>query len=501
MRNGRETVMIGPPVGLSSDSGPWRGLKNPIPRSTPNGPGSYIPSMPSMTKRCQRLLLALITASCILQTALGSETIYSNSLGLSLEVPDGTNQVGASQPGQPAFLVLREGSTPPRWSLRIERLVSEAETATDLLLDLIGRGESQGSSVEILAREPIQIGDQKASTTWISESQSGGKKVVFGWLVLPTARNDYVVATAITLPSQWETTREDMTAIFSSLSVQDPKSMVVDRESMLQRGNQLVESLTEDDLRKLIGFKELRRIYRDGSGTDTEIGYSLIEVAEAPRGMIKRQRSPDRYSAEEQEQGLLVMEHSRIVADAQRQIYVDLLSLQWMSWDMQREAWAITATRRQGEARATETEVGFRTEPSLGSPRPRLHVIKQDDEIGLRQPYEWVVPEGWLPRPLTGLVSRLIPHQPQQIAFVIYDHTSQVPALTIRTDEWSPDSTIAGRWILESRVGEQGFPTRTLFDRSGNFLRLAQPGGNTIEPSTVADIQRRWDQAGLRTEE
>ena len=81
--------------------------------------------------------------------------------------------------------------------------------------------------------------------------------------------------------------------------------------------------------------------------------------------MIKRQRSPERYSAEEQEQGLLVMEHSRIVADAQRQVYVDLLSLQWMSWDMKREAWTITATRRQGEARATETEVGPPNRPGI----------------------------------------------------------------------------------------------------------------------------------------
>ena len=501
MRNGRETVMIGPSVGLSSDSTMWSGLKNTIRPATRNGLGGYIPPMPAMTNRFHRILLSTIAALCIHQTALGSETIYGNSLGLSLEVPRGTNQLGASQPGQPAFLLLREGSDPPRWSLRVERLASKAATATDLLLELIGRGESEGTSVEILAREAIRIGDQEASTTWVSESQPGGKKVVFGWLVLPTARNDYVVATAITLPSQWETTREDMKAIFGSLRVQDPQSMAVDREVMLQKGSQLIESITEDELRKLIGTSELRRIYRGGSGSDTEIGYSLIEVAEAPRGMIKRQRSPDRYSTEEQEQGLLVMEHSRIVADAQRQIYVDLLSLQWMSWDMQREAWAITATRRQGEARATETEVGFRTEPSLGSPRPRLHVIKQDDEIGLRQPYEWVVPEGWLPRPLTGLVSRLIPHQAQQLAFVIYDHTAQIPALTIRRDEWLPDSTIDGRWILESRVGEQGFPTRTIFDGNRNFLRLSQPGGNTIEPSTAADIQRRWDQAGLRTEE
>lgn len=501
MRNGRETVMIGPPVDLSSDSGVRLPLKKAISLPPPSGPGSYIPPMPPMLSRCRSLLLALCAASCCLQTAWGTETIYSNSLGLSLKVPDGTNQVGASQAGQPAFLVLREGSDPPRWSLRIERLISEAATATDLLLELIGRGADQGTSVEILAREPLRIGDQEASTTWISESQANGKKVVFGWLVLPTVRNDYVVATAITLPSQWEACREDMAAIFTSLDVQDPKSMVEDRESMLETGHSLVQSLTEDDLRKLIGFKELRRVYRDGSGSDTEVGYSLIEVAEAPRGMIKRQRSPERYSAEEQEQGLLVMEHSRIVADAQRQVYVDLLSLQWMSWDMKREAWTITATRRQGEARATETEVGFRTEPSLGSPRPRLHVIKQDDEIGLRQPYEWIVPEGWLPRPLTGLISRLIPHRSQQVAFVIYDHTATVPALTIRTDVWSPDPTIDGRWILESRVGEQGFPTRILFDRSRNFLRLSQPGGNTIEPSTVTDIQRRWDQAGLRTEE
>lgn len=457
--------------------------------------------MPPIHSPQRHLLKVLITACCCLQAPLAADTIYSNSLGLSLEVPDGTDQVGASSPGQPAFLVLREGSTPPRWSLRIERLVVDAPTATDLLLDLISRGEDQGASVEILDRQPIRIGEREASTTWIRETQPGGDSVIFGWLVLPTARNDYVVATAITLPADLQATRKDMAPIFSSLEVKDPQVMVQDRESMLKKGQQLVQSLTEDDLRKLIGFKELRRIYQGNGTDDTEVGYSLIEAVEAPRGAIKRHRNPKRYSTEEQEQGLLVMEHSRIVADAQREIYVDLLSLQWLSWDMQREAWTITATRRQGEARATETEVGFRTEPSLGSPRPKLHVIKQDDDIGLRQPYEWVVPEGWLPRPLSGLISRLAPREQQQLAFVTYDHASTVPALTMRVDAWTPDPDIQGRWILESNVGEQGFPTRVLFDRNGNFLRLTQPGGNTIEPSSVAEIQRRWDQAGLSTEE
>ena len=176
-----------------------------------------------------------------------------------------------------------------------------------------------------------------------------------------------------------------------------------------------------------------------------------------------------------------------------------MLSLQWVSWDLQREAWTIVATRRQGEAHMTENEVGFRTEPSLGSPRARLHVIKQDDDIGLRQPYEWVVPDGWLPRPLAGLLSRLVPQQQQSYAFITYDHTGSTPSLALRTDAWTTDASLPNRWNLESRIGEQGLPARATYDRNANLLRLVQPSGNIIEPSTVDDIQQRWDRAGLET--
>ena len=435
------------------------------------------------------------------QAALGTETIVSNSLGLALEVPDGTLQTGASQAGQPAFLVLREGGSMPSWSMRIERLVSEVSTSDALLLELVSKGQSVDRDFEILERSSLPIGAQEASIIWISEPQGDGSAVIFGWLVLPTTKKDYLVATVITLPESWEKTRNTMLPVFQSIRTQNSQMIAQDRQSMLQRGQEILNQIDEASLRKLIGFKELRRIYADGGMSgDREIGYSLIEVAEAPRGTIKRHRNPERYSKEEQEMGFLVLEHSRIVSDAEREVYVDLLSLQWLSWDLQKEAWTITATRRQGEARATETEVGFRTEQSLSSPRPRLHVIKQDDDIGLRQPYEWTVPDGWLPRPLTGLISRLIPQQPQQIAFVVYDHTATVPSLTMRQDSWTRDTEMPDRWVLESRVGEQGFPTRVLYDRNANLLRLNQPGGNTIEPSTVAEIQRLWDQAGLKTE-
>lgn len=457
--------------------------------------------MPLAHHAHQWFLASLLSAFSCLQAAFGADTIRSSSLGLSLDVPDGTQQTGVSQPGHPAFLLLREGGTQPRWSMRIERLISNSPTANDLLLELVSQGREGEQEFQLLDRMPMQIQGTEGSSTWIKELQPNGSSVVFGWLVLPTARNDYLVITVITLPSDWKSTQSDMTPIFYSIKVQDPQLRSMERDAMLKRGQDLIKGITEEDVRKLIGFKELRRVYKPGGPDgDLEIGYTLIEVAEAPRGMVKRHRKPERYSKEEQEEGLLVMEHSRIVVDADRQIYVDLLSLQWLSWDLQREAWTITATRRQGEARATETEVGFRTEPSLSSPRPTLHVIKQDDDIGLREPYQWTLPEGWLPRPLSGLISRVVPHEQQQAAFVVYDHTSTVPSLTLRMDQWSRDEDMPDRWVLESRVGEQGFPTRVLYDRNANLLRLTQPGGNTIEPSSVAEIQRRWDQAGLKTE-
>lgn len=448
--------------------------------------------------------LALAVAFLVLfspEMTAHAEVLVHDSIGIKIDLPAGAKVTNRSQQGQIPFIVLRDGSDQPKWSLRLERVTNDQmESARELMIELIGLQQEGDTSIEVIDQSQIPAGEEVAETAWLLKATPEGQKLAFGTLVLPLQEDEWLVASAVTLPKHVEAIQRELLPSFSSIRAQDPTLLTLDREAALFQGRTLLDSITDEKLKALVGHKELRRIHSPDQGQ--EVGYSMLEVKQAPRGAIKRHRSPDRYTEVEKEEGLLVVEHGRYVLEADRGIYIDILSLQWLSWDMQREAWAITATRRQGEARMTETEVGFRTEPSVHDPRPVLHVIKEDTEINLRQPYQWTLPEGWLPRALTSLLPQLIPHEDGTYAFIAFNAagTGTQPTITTRLDTWATDPRLTEGMTVESRLGEQGLPTRATYGRGGALIRLIKPDGTVMEPTTADTIQRRWAEAGLATE-
>ena len=445
-------------------------------------------------------LAAVISSILLPLSAAHSEILVNDSIGIQIDLPTGTLITNRSQQGQVPFVVLRDGSKQPKWSLRLERITNnELESTRDLLIELLGLQQDAETPLTILDQSQITVGQHVAEMIWVIKPTPEGQELAFGTFILPLQDQVWLVASTVTLPKHVNAVQQDLLPSFTSIQPQDPTLLNLDREAALFKGKSLLDSITKEDLRELVGYKSLRRVHKPDAAR--ELGYSMIEVQEAPRGAIKRRRDPSRYNTVEQEVGLLVTEHGRYVLEADRGIYIDILALQWVSWDLQREAWSIAATRRQGEARMTETEMGFRTEPSLHSPRPELHVIKEDTEINLRKPYQWKLPEGWLPRALTSLLPQLIPHEDGTYAFITYDGAGagSEPTITTRLDSWTVDPQLTERMTVQSRTGEQGLPTRATYGRDGTLIRLVKPDGSVLEPSTADSIQRLWSEAGLST--
>ncbi len=430
-----------------------------------------------------------------------TRTITNNTIGIQFQIPAETLLTGQNQPGQAPFILLRDGGDDPLWSLRLEAIASEAGNTRDLLVELLGLNRAEDAEIELLEQSQITSGKEVTEIAWILEpAVSGMPELAFGWYVMPLRAQEWLVGTAITMPRDQPIAKNEIEAIFKTIRARDLAMIQLDRENQLSKGQELLKTITEEKLRDLAGTSQLYRLYRSQDGITQEVGYNLQSVTIGVQGQTKRDRPPERYSETEKEEGLLVKEHGRFVIDASRGIYVDILALKWMSWDMERESWSMISTRRQGELLTTETEIGFRIEPMIGSPRPQLHVIRQDLEIDLRQPFEWDLPETWLPRPLSHQLSRLVDDAPGTYAFYGYDHAGAMPNIRIRTDSWELDPAMPGRKILESRIGDQAIPTRSVFGQDGSLIRQIQPDGTIIEPSTAEQIRRFWDEAGLRME-
>ena len=432
------------------------------------------------------------------------EVFISNEVGISMTLPTGS-MIASRQSGTNSFFVVRDGANRPAWSLRLESVASNDPSADSMIHRLMLSQGKEEAGIQVLKEEPWTIDAAPGHLLWVSEKLSEGNDVIFGWLVLPQGRLagqlHYLVATIITMPSHFELVQPEIETALKSISLRGPSIANQIAQTEADNTAHMLASLTEDDLRSMTGHRSYRRIYRPGKDgeADQEVAYSIFKVDAAPMGEIKPGRIADMFSPDEEEEGLLVRVHSRVVGDAERGIYIDMLGLYWLAWDMSHEAWTATVTRRQGAATRNEKEFGFRTEQTLGQPRPRIVVIKQDDEINLREPYEWEAPSPWMPRALTWTMGLFLKRvEPLAMSYAFFDHRQKAPQLGTRRDEWSPRSPGDSTWILQTWLDDSGLPTTGEYGPTG-LIRQHNPDGLVIETSTPERIEMIWDLAGLKT--
>jgi hypothetical protein len=189
----------------------------------------------------------------------------------------------------------------------------------------------------------------------------------------------------------------------------------------------------------------------------------------------------------------LVTTHLRFVEDAETDIYIDRVQRCWVSWDLQRETWVDSTTRRDGKLRTGSVEVAIRQPPSTASPRGELLIIRQDDAHGTRDTYTLVPTTPWLPRGLRWLIRDVLePSTSSRAAWHTWDETTMTPRITIRRD------AADGPRVTWSWLGRDGLPTALTAASDGSWKRASRPDGTIIERSDEDTVTRRWQDAGLR---
>ena len=437
--------------------------------------------------------------------ALG-DLFLSNEVGMSMRLPLGA--VVVTRQYQPnAFFLVRDGMPKPRWSLRLESIQSDDPTAEILIKRLMltqGQGK-ENPDLEILKNAPFTTQETSGHLTWVQETLADDSQVIFGWLVVPQGRIagklPYIIATAVTVPALFPETQAVLEQALKTLLVRGPQVASERAVTEAQATQTFLEGLTEDQLRAMAGHTSIRRAYRPGTNgqPDEEIAYTIFSLETKPMGSIHNNRPETDYTPAEKEEGILVKIHSRVVADKSRDIYLDMLGLYWMAFDLSHESWTARVTRRQGAATRVEKEFGFRPRTTLGQPRPRVVVIKQDDEINLRETYEWEAPDPWMPRPMTLMLGHLLPRtEDMAMSYACIDHREKVPTLGTRRDEWSPDSGNQDQWQLQTWLDDSGLPTSGFYTKEG-LVKQRNADGIMIETTSPEQLQMIWENAGLKT--
>ena len=434
-------------------------------------------------------ILPLLPA-LLMATPMGDRLI-SDELGVALSLPP--NPVIVQRPGDGgSHFMIRDGRTTPTWSLRIDSQEVEGADAEACLRAVL---QERLPNLPLPDGQVTVIDDQGGrpmATVWMSETTQAGREVALGWLVAPQTLGRCLILSAVRTADSDH--REALKRSFESVQLLDRADEGGALAAALRAGRSLIETLSERDVRSLVGRAEVLRIYNPNAESHGEVAYGTLQVTAAPRSAVRGR--PGRTSEAEQEEGLLVTSHLRFIEDPATNTYLDRVQRCWVSWDLEREVWVDSVTRRVGDEPTVQEENVIRTPPTLGVPRGQLLVIRQDDAHGTRGTWTLVPEDPWLPRALRWLVWDLPgAEKATQVAWHVWDETTSTPRVTLRRDAW--DAELAGRRCW-SWSGVDGLPTALSFDTGGDWTRATRPDGTVIEVSDKETVTNRWEAAGLK---
>lgn len=434
-------------------------------------------------------------------------------LGLSLRLPAGS-VTRAEGVGVNAAWIVTERTEAPRWILRFSRLVASEPTSSparqvDALIKSVSERPAPDTVFSVRERTEFELGKQPAATLYtLLREGSGDEEVaaIQGYFIVQVEPNEFIVISSLVPEAEFDGVRPMLERCFRTATVEDAEAVAMAREARMVRGDRLLASLDERALRALLdpvpaGAKEPAprwfRISRTlGDGTVRETGYMTILAVEGEQGLANPDRKQVEWTAEEREKGLAVRVRVRSLLDERGTSVLDTDARYWMRWDRAREFWTVRSTTRAGTTTKTSSQLGIRTLPSVGMPRPTLQVATVDLDHPATEPRKWTVPPGYLSQPEALLLTRALPHaEAADFGFYWFDPASG--RLAQRLDRVLPGT---GGFAVRTRATLEAPFLDQRCDAAGHVLRRTTDDGSTveaIEPQALLDL---WKRKGLPTQ-
>lgn len=426
-----------------------------------------------------------------------------DDLGFSINLPRGAD-VETERIGEKRTYVIRDTSIVPRWSLRIATLDSSKPNVTALEqiqthFESLKRSEQP---YDVLALTPREVDGRAGHLAIVRRDVPSRPSYVEGWLIAPRGARSFLVISLLTLPEHLREVMPILETAFDTITLTGVLEQNASQEVRADRGRMFLAQLTETDLRTLIGVDRWVRIHQPTAQGDMEIGYSHIVVREDVRGALNPTADPNMYSLLERESGLMIEMQARIVDDRERDIYIDMVGRYWLAWNQESEAWSSLATVRQRDASQTASEIGTRTPAGTGP--AKLVVVKAVSQINTREPYEWILPDGFLSQPLAFVLGELLPRdiaEPTVYQFYAYHPTGEdnVPRLALRTETWSPPTTTQKYWTLSTQIAGEMEQQQAFYSDNGEFIRRRHSDGTLTEIVEPEALRTLWERKKLRT--
>ena len=435
-------------------------------------------------------------------------------LGMRFRPPAGSVMRADGQ-GANAVWIVSERSETPRYILRITRLVASEPTSSparqiDALVRSVSERPAPDTVFAVLDREEFTLGERPAASLYTSLREGSGEdevSAVQGYFMVQIAPNEFIVISSLVAEQDFRAVRPLLDRSFRTIEIEDPGVVAAARDARVQRGAALLASLDEASLRKALdlpaagGAAPAPRWFRMtrtlGDGSVREEGYMTLLAVEAEQGVANPDRAPKEWTAEEREKGLAVRVQMRILGDERGNTFIDTDARYWMRWDRGREFWTVRTTARSGKTSKTSSQLGIRTEPSAGMPRPTLQVATVNLDVPAEEPKRWNIPTAYLSQAESLLLPRLLPRPDAPVDLGFYWFDARSGRMTQRMDRVRPSG--AG-FMLETRATLEAPFLEQRCDADGQVERRAADDGTVIESIDPKALVELWQRKGLPTQ-
>ena len=403
--------------------------------------------------------------------------------------------------GEDLSILLTDGAKPPRWTMRLQPMRSTLESPSPAAqVDLLIEGRRTAfPKVNVLRSEPMALGAHGAHVCFLelAGDDAATSTLVAGWLCLAMGEREFLVISAQADPASFPSIEPVLLESFRSITVRAFDDVVAQREARLLDGAKFLESIDEARLRAVLGTDAWYRIYQPGKGeAATEIGGLHVVIDAGPFGAVSAEKTPDRFTEEDQRIGLLVRVSMRQFLGEEGTY--DSESTYWMAWDQSEEAWAIRGTRRYRNRTISDSVTGFRSPPVAGDPWGTLLVVSSGGRSGSTSTIERRVPDVYLPQALRWVLGAIRPEIGEQGKALSAYSVEIVPeglSVVQRIDEWRVMKD--GRIELTTRPRADDARTTTIFSTEGRLIRRTHPDGSVAEPITAENLRALWKEHGL----
>jgi hypothetical protein len=434
-------------------------------------------------------------------------------LGARVRLPAGS-AMRSEGVGVNALWIVSERSATPRFVLRFSRLVASEATSSpraqvDAYVKSVSERPAPDTVFSVLDRTEFMLGDRPAASLYTSVREGTGDEeisAVQGYFIVQVAPNEFLVISSLMPADGFEAVRPLLDRCFRTVEVRGTEELAAERAGRFMRGEALIATLDEKRLRALVDppgdggappaprWFRISRAVSDGSVQET--GYMTLSAVEAEQGAANPDSAPKDWTPEEREKGLAVRVRVRTLLDERGTAVLDTDARYWMRWDRGREFWTVRSTTRSGARARTATQLGIRTPPSAGMPRPMIQVATVDLDRPATEPRKWPVPPAYVSQPEALLLTRLLPgSEASDFGFYWFDPASG--RMAQRSDRVVPGS--AGFTVLTRPTPEAPLLEQRC-DASGRIERRSGDDGSmieAIEPKALLDL---WRRKGLPTE-